>query len=1212
MSESTTQIEAPSLEQILWRSMDRFAEEPALLDAEEFAAHIAHAFDAHVPEEDFADRFFSGFDRLHEPPTLAEGVVRRAAQRLHAYEFDLNRLEYVIVEDRDHLVVVSEFGQFTLRSEDAVARALEAAVVKRPDRVGVEPRGYLVRKSGDVVGVDVKQVARTLEGLILHQISAPAVEAPARRLVFFNPVRQAMTPAREERALRQDPRLARPAPAVGAPEVQAAPPVLVLQMPDGSLARARIGAASRWERMLGQQARSAARRFSIEAGGVVAVVDGAAPLGAGERALAQGEALAAVRSEAAPVRALGGDELARALVEGAKLVPAVGREDRFWVQPEQAFRPEAAPAAAVRPPVMARPLQLGEMTGDPWADWALTVGEARLATAHRAALDRPEAVTPAPVVANRFAVPDRQALQLAGSPVIAFRALDGTIVLNGAPAMVRLAVSVRPDAPQPVSSGGHAASTSGPSVAVTPPAPGSKAGAVPYPVVQTLQAALERTAAARAYKLRVARRQPLADTVGAPTGSAPLFGSWRAPPPVADQGETQPRVWVRSAPDAIGAGESLQLSALDERRTTVRMAGPVTAPSGTTRFLLSIPFPNHSEMHVGRDLTDALDTWVAAPVATAPAAAVAPSIEWFRAPPLRAPISQNVAPAFDLVAATPLSTGGAGVSGVPFLLRAAVAQGGDATAGQGRLLLASVPATPSFADELELAAASRAPRAGEDEIVIPLPLWAQMGRGAISETAQIMASPVAPAGYAPPLGSYQLVIPGGGPLDLTAGAPPGIAAVEISGPTALNVAPRPSGTVTASTRGGSHFLGRVPVDEPDAPATRGRIRIGAPLQGADVSTLVSGASPLSSPGSPAPSTLAPSSTASLPPARPPAVSSSRSVSVSTPPFSQPVTAQGSQSLVIGGPHVALTPQGGAVVSPTPYPITGAAQAAKPAAGKIPGPASTKEIPVGLPPGMWSSHRVSAPGYRQWSYAAHHRDQPQTLGGLELGGSSHMRRPQLPVALRFRFVGAPLWWSSGTEGLSPGLDREATTATAAAQTGVRAANSAASIWRSILVAGASQENVPGGLVADREASAQAMSSVARQLDASGATLVAPAPPPAPSTSAPAYIAMSPSGAAGTVSASAAARARAEAVEMSIVAAIPPSPPPLESMSSVARGGAETPHARGRGPGHPAQERVKDADEPVSHSKIEGSVDAIAQRIYHRIRRRIQSDRERFGG
>jgi hypothetical protein len=37
-----------------------------------------------------------------------------------------------------------------------------------------------------------------------------------------------------------------------------------------------------------------------------------------------------------------------------------------------------------------------------------------------------------------------------------------------------------------------------------------------------------------------------------------------------------------------------------------------------------------------------------------------------------------------------------------------------------------------------------------------------------------------------------------------------------------------------------------------------------------------------------------------------------------------------------------------------------------------------------------------------------------------------------------------------------------------------------------------------------------------------------------------------------------------------------------------------------------------EEAVSQSRIEGSVDAIAQRIYHRIRRRIASDRERFGG
>ncbi len=82
-------------------------------------------------------------------------------------------------------------------------------------------------------------------------------------------------------------------------------------------------------------------------------------------------------------------------------------------------------------------------------------------------------------------------------------------------------------------------------------------------------------------------------------------------------------------------------------------------------------------------------------------------------------------------------------------------------------------------------------------------------------------------------------------------------------------------------------------------------------------------------------------------------------------------------------------------------------------------------------------------------------------------------------------------------------------------------------------------------------------------------------------------------------------------MSIVAAIPPAPPPLESMGSGMTGG-DAPHARGKGHGHhPHQEHKENAD-AVSHSKIEGSVDAIAQRIYHRIRRRIQSDRERFGG
>src|SRR5262249_13332961 len=188
--------------------------------------------------------------------------------------------------------------------------------------------------------------------------------------------------------------------------------------------------------------------------------------------------------------------------------------------------------------------------------------------------------------------------------------------------------------------------------------------------------------------------------------------------------------------------------------------------------------------------------------------------------------------------------------------------------------------------------------------------------------------------------------------------------------------------------------------------------------------------------------------------------------------------------------------------------------------------------------MWSGHRpASTQDYRQWSYGAQYRDEPQMIGGVEIAALSRPREPQqLPIALRFRFVGAPLWWSASTGGVSPALERESFSATAMAQPGLRAGNSAASIWRSILVAGAPEEDGTGGMDAGREASAEAMSGVTRRLDLSEAAIVAAPAPAAASASAPAYIAMSSSGAAGAVSARAAARA--QAVEMSIVAAIPP--------------------------------------------------------------------------
>jgi len=1131
------------LEQILWRSMDRWREEPALLDAEEFADHIARFFE--VPEETFAERFFDDADRLHQrPKSQAEMVVRRAKQRLHAYEFDLNRLEYVIVEEKERLVVVSEFGQFVLRKDDAVSRALEAAVVKAPERASGEPRGYLVRKTGELVGVDVNKVARTLERLIVQQVSVPAVEAPGKRLAAFSPVRWAMTAVREEQALRQDPRLSRPAPLPPARTIEAEtlPTALILLMPDGSLARARIGSAHRWEQMLGQRARAAAQSVSIETGNVVAVINGVVRGSAGERALAQGDAVATVRSAGAPVRALAGDGLARALVSGARVLPAVGEGERFWIQPEKAFLPDAAEA----PPnaTVADPFQLGQITGDPWADWALTASGARMRTALRAALDRagPLGVQPvAPVLSGLRPQP----LQLAGGPVVGFRAPDGTILESHAAELVRLAAIDRPDAPIALPIGAD---------------PLPRSGAVPFTALRALHMALERTAAAGAYRLPLAR--------------------------------------LDSAPDAIGAGAALRLDPHDDRRGTVRLAGPAAAAAGTARLLVSMPFPNRSELHVGSDLAAALDSWLGAPaVPAAPAGAIPLDLrreepagstvqpQEFRALHGRALRSaQDAVQALDLPAVRPLLGGDPSISGLPFLLHRAVVQSEEWSAAAGVALpsgIRELALRAPFEGELEIpvVAARRPLGPGEDEIVIPLPLWAQMGRGAMSETDRIMAAPLAGKGYAPPLGVYRLVVPGGGPFDLSESAAPETEAIELSGPTGLRLAPRSSTAVSATTLGGAHFLGRVPLDPGSAPARgRSRIRIGAPVQGVDLSGLVSNVPPpVAAEPAPRPSLL-----------RPP----QRAAANATRGFAS-------------RPSVAPAPGAGPAVSPARTVVTDTARPS--------GTVFTRSVVTGLPPGTWSGHRPTATAdHQHWTYSWRHRDEAQAVGGVVLSGLSRPAHGQLPIALRFRYVGAPLWWSTGARQASFESDGGTAPPSGAMVLGVQATNSAASIWRSILVASAGHEDVTGGMDSGRDRSADAMSSVARKLDAPPAPVLVTSPEQTGSGSAPAYIAMSGSGRAGPISGVAAARARAQAVEMSIVAAIPPAPPPLESMSSATRG-AEAPHARGRGSGdHAAQGQAKDADDVVSHSKIEGSVDAIAQRIYHRIRRRIQSDRERFGG
>jgi hypothetical protein len=361
-----------------------------------------------------------------------------------------------------------------------------------------------------------------------------------------------------------------------------------------------------------------------------------------------------------------------------------------------------------------------------------------------------------------------------------------------------------------------------------------------------------------------------------------------------------------------------------------------------------------------------------------------------------------------------------------------------------------------------------------------------------------MASSLAPEGYAPPLGMYQLVPTGQGALDLAGGAPVGTPGVRL---------------VEAQSRGGRQFLANVAIDDgslnwggrPMAGALRSAIRMSSDVHG-----------------------------------RVPARSD--------------VTNGG---LVVGSGGGLSNSNFQVQISSNDYYL------------------------VGLAPGAWSGARRGDPGYQSWSWSPGRHDAPQSSFGVDLSGLSRPNHPSLPTSLRFRYLGAPLWWSGSSKafGSSDGSsDEEGDSNPRGFRAGVRRANSAASLWRSIFVASGNRRD--------------AMVTGAGAAGGRGAESV--------------YAAMNASSNAMT----AVQRKNLQAIEMSIVAAIPPAPPPLELTGK----GGDAPHARGQhhqGQGGGESEH-KEASDQVSQSKIEGSVDAIAQRIYHRIRRRIQSDRERFGG
>jgi hypothetical protein len=1112
MAESATN--ETTLEQILWRAMSRFPERPALVDAEELEQRLGWApHDAEVPAESWVERFFAG-DRLHAPDDVAGAVVQATRGQLHVYEFDLGQLEYVIVEDAEDVVVVSEFGQFALPNDGSVPRAIAAAALpaNAPPGAPAEPRAYFVRSSGEVLALDAAQVARALDGVRLQQVSLPAVERPRARLSRLFPVRETSVPlTREARAPWQE---GPSGPETASSGAEGAPPF-----------RPQIGAASRWAEMLSldgaQIAAGAApfeasasleaqaplgatpQRFIVEGDRVAVVIRpragqaaGAAGIGApagvagigapagaaGIGALAAAEALAAVREGSMPVRLLRGSELRRALAHGGWVARAPGTGGRFWVQPEGDFRPGSIEQLLPLPPPP------GLLSGSPPVDWVWV--EPR--EAGQAAPQEP------------LGLPG-------GEPVIA--AVPQGVTTPGAPLLASAAAN---------------AMVSGGSVIVDPglgahrlpfglPAVAPRTGALPRTTLSSLHFALERTGAAAAFRIPPAR--------------IALAGEHQAPEHLDLPSPARPEI-----------------------------AGQVA------RLVHSLPFPDEGGLHVGPDLGHALQVFLAAPVAPALAAAERRELqlaelsqEWVAAgrpapaargewvptlpnpgaiasperwvPTLpgtgeaprgepRAAVSGELAEAEK--GAPSLLSRAAALSGLPLLLLRALRRGGEWVPGPGAPLPAAVHAVElelPLVDEPELARPSRRPlNPGEEEIVIPQPLWARMDRRPAQEELELS-------------------------LPLPAWSTPSVF----------------DGVVRERS-----------IDLPLPPPASGFV---------------------------APETVL--SEAKLPP-----IGRSSVVRELThaPPLDLPLPATA-----------------GFAVREIEEVV------ARPARERPPDPAERHVVFGSERTRAGLSAAVPAGAPEEIGAWRRSDDGPEEMPGDAALGLSRTVRSASPSVLRFRYPGAPLWWSSATPAAELSVTsvvetftpwRSPLASTVEFHSGERVESTSAALWRSIFVVtpeaarsiaeswSLDQAEPPSGLSRHVEA-------LAGPAALGPAALVRAAQPAREAVSGPVYVAMTGQGLPG-LTGSPAARAKAEAVEMDIVEAVPPPPPAIESMGGAGRA-IEPPGTRARSaPAESASAAGDAATDSVSTSKLEGSVDAIAQRIYHRIRRRIESDRERFGG
>ena len=1260
-----------SLEQILWRHMDGPTHGPAVLDLAEWDKWADDLTSGELEgiglsADEFAARFFEGDVGLASLFREKSGDERA----MHVFEFSLGDMEYVILEEENEVVVVTADSTFAVGKTEGIVARLDAAALPKAEQKrgsmgwsGNQPRAYKIEKDGSITVLSVAKVAQVLKDAPVRQRELPRVSEPRSRLAALAPTKRALSSEKKEQILKRDKEtlrvientryigvalrdgasVAKGAGAAardpnGRPPPSADPAVLIL-MPDGTLARPAMGAATRWKDMLagwlGRMAGSGERssfnrperangdfRYVVKNGRVHAVGDGfrlqSGFSTVGERSLSFGY-------RPSRLTELDADELRSALTSGGRLVPGFVRPspgasraaDTFWIHPEGFFAPTAQERRALAGDTFASslastdwsfaapgaPVDPDVAVSDPWSAWVLGAG---------AAPDGSMSLTASSLIG--------------GLPAALFR-------LGGAPRAFRHAIGASAFPALGEADAGAAGSASG-ELPLEPLA--RRSGALPASALGALMNALERTAAFAGYRL--------------------------------------PQVSLSANRDAIDVGEglSLKLAPGSVLRSQVSLMGREDAGDQVARLMVSLPFPTGGDLIVGSELADALEVFFEAPPVPRTSAFQLGDLGFGAA--AFAGVEMPGAVDYKLAPTRTITVGGEEIRvdarGFPVDLdfvhglarQAAQRSVGDLLGADGAAAMANVPGrlgqVPTLLQQALAASGEWSPSAG-GEWQAPSPIrrvafegpWDQpLFLNVMVDPAQQPQRPGMDS-FAAPQPLYMLMQSGQAPLagqavqgamaqaawpaTMAGGAAPGAA----PGATSLTlnfISAQQQGGAGAFASGGE--TSNWPSDSARGRGFQSSLADGAPsgalatpgiaqdsgfggtssdalAQPSGLDSRSSGAlsqqSGFGATSSDALSQQSGAASSSLFGDAPqPGASSGSLFGASTPSMPTDTVRAIRQTSSFGSPaDAALVQDGGAAGAGSMFGAAGGAFGSSSSSGSIAqqGLISAGGPSSGIVSGGAASVGVSASSPMQWSWPTAPSWWSGAGDSASAGGASY----------GLNSVGGEFLAGSDSASLVQESAEASPRELGAVRSGARAANNASELWRLVMVSrgertdddfqpigqGLGQPGASYGALGQRSGSSGSSAAIAQRSGASSLGALSSSAFVATGAGA-----LTTSPLAGSLGSAARKTSRAAtSLEMSIVAAIPPRPP---SMDDLVTADKPLTAAKKSAADHAAD--AKGGAGGGGAGKLEGTVDAIAQRIYHRIKRRLFSDRERFGG